>query len=291
MPVKEEVELVVRGEIAEVQVREILEEEKARFAARGKKLARVELTADGEEVVIRATELSPIRRVRRITGYLAPTDNWNAAKQAELRDRVTQANLTAALGRGGAEPLGVRLRVNGLSYESVVDGPGIRDTLFVQGCPRRCPGCQNPGSWDFGGGTEVDVGEVIAALPSSPLAAGVTFSGGEPFCQAAALVPVARHVKQLGLNLWVYTGFTWEELLALEGPGVRKLLGLADVVVDGPFVRELADLGLAFRGSANQRLIDVQASLAAGEAVLWEPPRRELPPPVEREALGKGGPF
>jgi anaerobic ribonucleoside-triphosphate reductase activating protein len=98
-------------------------------------------------------------------------------------------------------------------------------------------------------------------------------------------------VKKLGLSLWIYTGFTWEELLALEGPGVRELLGLADVVVDGPFVRELADLGLAFRGSANQRLIDVRASLAAGEAVLWEPPRRELPPPVKREDQGGGGPF
>lgn len=284
---KNEVELVVRGEIAEAQIREILEEEKARFAARGKKLARVELTADGDEIIVRATELSPIKRVRRITGYLAPTDSWNAAKQAELRDRATQADLAAALGRGGAEPLGAKLRVNGLFYESVVDGPGIRDVLFVQGCPRRCPGCHNPGSWDFGGGTEVDVAEVIAALPSSPLVAGVTFSGGEPFCQAAALVPVARHVKRRGLDLWVYTGYTWEELLALKEPGVWELLELADVVVDGPFVRELAELGLAFRGSANQRLVDARASLAAGKTVLWERSAGGLP--VDWKDLGRNG--
>lgn len=283
MPVIDGVELVVRGEIAEAQALEILEEEKVRFAARGKKLARVELTADGDEIIVRAMELSPIRRVRRITGYLAPTDSWNAAKQAELRDRATQANLAAALGRDGAEPLGVKLRVNGLFYESVVDGPGIRDALFVQGCPRRCSGCHNPGSWDFGGGTEVDVGEVIAALPSSPLVAGVTFSGGEPFCQPAALIPVARHVKRLGLSLWIYTGYTWEGLLAHPDPAVWGLLTLADVVVDGPFVRELADLALAFRGSANQRIIDVPASLEKGEVVLWEPRREELPPPVKME--------
>jgi anaerobic ribonucleoside-triphosphate reductase activating protein len=283
MPAVDGVELVIHGEIAEAQALEILEEEKARFAARGKKLARVELTADGDEIIVRATELSPIRRVRRITGYLAPTDNWNAAKQAELRDRVVQANLTAVLGKNEVKSLGVKLRVNGLFYESVVDGPGIRDALFVQGCPRRCPGCHNPGSWDFGGGTEVDVAEVVAALPSSPLVYGVTFSGGEPFCQAEALLPIARHVKRLDLSLWIYTGYTWEELLAHPDPAVWGLLTLADVVVDGPFVRELADMNLAFRGSANQRLIDVPASLEKGEVVLWEPRREELPPPVKME--------
>jgi len=276
MPVIDGVKLTVQGEIAENQIHDLLEEEKSRFAAKGKKLARVELEADGDEVIVRSFEASPIKRVRRITGYLAPTDNWNAAKQAELRDRVVQANLTAVLGKGGVEPLGVKLRVNGLSYESVVDGPGIRDTLFVQGCPRRCLGCHNPGSWDFSGGVEVDVAEAIAALPFSPLVYGVTFSGGEPFCQAEALLPIARHVKRLDLSLWVYTGYTWEELLDLLDPAVWELLTLADVVVDGPFVRELADLGLAFRGSANQRLIDVRASLEKGETVLWELRRAEI---------------
>lgn len=284
---EKEVRLLSGPGVTKEEAKAVLEEEIARFKAAKKKLAKVEVEAEGDELVVKSYPASPIKRVRRITGYLAPTDSWNAAKQAELRDRATQADLAAALGRAGAEPLGVKLRVNGLFYESVVDGPGIRDVLFVQGCPRRCPGCHNPGSWDFGGGTEVDVAEVIAALPSSPLVAGVTFSGGEPFCQAAALVPVARHVKGRGLDLWVYTGYTWEELLALEEPGVRELLELADVVVDGPFLRERADLALAFRGSANQRLVDARASLAAGKTVLWERSAGGLP--VDWKDLGRNG--
>nr|WP_073166276.1 anaerobic ribonucleoside-triphosphate reductase activating protein [Desulfofundulus australicus] len=167
-------------------------------------------------------------------------------------------------------------------YESVVDGPGLRDVLFVQGCPHRCSGCQNPGSWDFGGGTEVDIANVLVSLPSSPLVSGITFSGGEPFCQAAALVEVAQHIKSLGLNLWIYTGYTWEELLAHPDPAVKRLLALTDVVVDGRFVQAEADLSLPFRGSRNQRPIDVRKSLGTGRVVLWEqeiyaaeaPPRR-----------------
>ncbi|NHM28017.1 anaerobic ribonucleoside-triphosphate reductase activating protein [Desulfofundulus sp. TPOSR] len=167
-----------------------------------------------------------------------------------------------------------------MTYESVVDGPGLRDVVFVQGCPHRCPGCHNPDSWDFGGGTEVDVADVLVSLPSSPLITGVTFSGGEPFCQAAALAEVARHAKARGLNLWIYTGYTWEELLDHPDPAVLRLLALADVVVDGRFVQEEAYLDLPFRGSANQRLIDVRESLNTGNVVLWEPavPAENIPP-------------
>ncbi|MDQ0286822.1 anaerobic ribonucleoside-triphosphate reductase activating protein [Desulfofundulus luciae] len=275
------VKVVYSPGVSEEEARTLVQEEIARFSQAGKRLSKVEIDIDGEDYVIKSWEVSPIRRIRRITGYLAETDSWNSAKLAELRDRVIHHNL-AALGRLAARETGIKLRLNGLVYESVVDGPGLRDVLFVQGCPHRCAGCQNPGSWDFDGGTLVDVADVLASLPSSPLITGVTFSGGEPFCQASTLVEVARQVRSRGLDLWVYTGYTWEELLAHPDPAVKRLLVLADVVIDGRFVQAEADLSLPFRGSRNQRLIDVRKSFETGKVVLWEqkscaaeiPPRR-----------------
>ncbi|MGB9825960.1 MAG: anaerobic ribonucleoside-triphosphate reductase activating protein [Desulfofundulus sp.] len=275
------VKVVYSPGVSEEEARTLALEEVTRFNQAGKRLAKVEIDVDGEDYVVKSWEVSPIRRVRRITGYLAPTDSWNSAKLAELRDRVVHHNLAALQGKAVRET-GVKLRLNGLVYESVVDGPGLRDVLFVQGCPHRCAGCQNPGSWDFDDGTLVDVADVLASLPSSRLVTGVTFSGGEPFCQAAALAEVARQVKSLGLDLWVYTGYTWEELLTHPDPAVKRLLALTDVVVDGRFVQGEADLSLPFRGSRNQRLVGVRESLRAGRVVLWAheafaagiPPRR-----------------
>jgi anaerobic ribonucleoside-triphosphate reductase activating protein len=272
-------QIVLNGNIEQELMDRLVAEEKETFARQGKEIAKIVITDLGNEVEIKTYEKSPIRRIRRITGYLAPTDSWNSAKVAELRDRVIHHNL-AARNRLAVRETGIRLRLNGMVYESVVDGPGLRDVVFVQGCPHRCPGCQNPGSWDFDGGTEVDIADVLVSLPSSPLVSGITFSGGEPFCQAAALVEVARHVKSLGLNLWVYTGYTWEELLAHPDPAVRRLLVMADVVVDGRFVQAEADLALPFRGSRNQRLVDVRKSLRIGGVVLWEQKSyaAEIPP-------------
>ncbi|AEG14547.1 anaerobic ribonucleoside-triphosphate reductase activating protein [Desulfofundulus kuznetsovii DSM 6115] len=275
------VKIVYSPFVSEEEVQTLVQEEIAHFSQTGKRLSKVEIDIDGEDYVIKSWEVSPIRRIRRITGYLAPTDSWNSAKLSELRDRVIHHNL-AARNRLAVQETGIRLRLNGMVYESVVDGPGLRDVVFVQGCPHRCAGCQNPGSWDFGGGTEVDIANVLVSLPSSPLVSGITFSGGEPFCQAAALVEVARQVKARGLDIWVYTGYTWEELLAHPDPAVKRLLVLADVVIDGRFVQAEADLSLPFRGSRNQRLIDVKKSLQTGRVILWEqksyameiPPRR-----------------
>lgn len=282
-------QIQVTGDIAQEQVDKIVAQEVESFRKQGKNVARITLTVDGDEIEVRTIEKSPIRRVRRITGYLAEVDNWNSAKKAELRDRVVHLNLSKSL--DAFKETGITLRVDGLYYESVVDGPGLRDVLFVQGCPHRCPGCHNPGSWDFSGGTEVDVAEVKAAIPSSPIIRGVTFSGGEPFCQAAPLVEIARHIKNLGLDLWVYTGYTWEELINNPNPEVRELLTLTDVVVDGRFVQAQADKSLPFRGSANQRIIDVQRTLKKGRVVLWELPRAcaglSLPEPYVRLHQGK----
>lgn len=254
----EGVKVVASPDVTEEEIKAVITEEKERARKDGRHLTRVKIASDGDELVVEATTTPPIRRIRRITGYLAPTDRWNEAKLAELRDRQSPACRPVS---PQGKNTGVLLRVHGMLQESVVDGPGLRDVVFVQGCPHRCPGCQNPGSWDFEGGSLVDVADIISLIPSSPLIAGVTFSGGEPFCQASPLVEIAKHVKSRGLNLWVYTGYTWEELLSSSDPAVMELLSYTDVLVDGRYVREERDISLPFRGSRNQRLIDVQLSL------------------------------
>lgn len=161
------------------------------------------------------------------------------------------------------------LRIAGIQQDSIVDGPGIRYVIFTQGCPHHCPGCHNPQTHDPEGGKEADVQEILAQIAGNPLASGVTFSGGEPFLQAEALVPVAEEVKKLGKHLMIYTGYLYGQLAASDEPGVRRLLELADVLVDGPFVLEERDLTLTYRGSSNQRVIDLVKTRESGEIVLY----------------------
>jgi anaerobic ribonucleoside-triphosphate reductase activating protein len=164
------------------------------------------------------------------------------------------------------------VRVAGVTNESVVDGPGIRSAIFFQGCPHACPGCHNPETWPFEGGQIFKTEELIKKLTINPLVSGVTFSGGEPFQQSPAAVVLGRRLREMGLNIWVYTGYTWEVLMAnLDRPGYQELLELTEVLIDGPFLREKQDLGLLFRGSTNQRLINVQESLNKGMVVAWQP--------------------
>lgn len=160
-----------------------------------------------------------------------------------------------------------KLDVAGIVEDSITDGPGLRFTLFVQGCPHHCAGCHNPQTHAFGAGTPMTVEEVYRKLRSNPLQTGVTFSGGEPFCQAEALAALAKWVKRDGYELAVYSGFTFEALLRMETPGVRELLEQCDILVDGRFVLEKKDLLLRFRGSGNQRIIHVPESLKLGVAV------------------------
>jgi anaerobic ribonucleoside-triphosphate reductase activating protein len=161
------------------------------------------------------------------------------------------------------------IRLAGLTEDSITDGPGLRLTVFVQGCPRRCEGCHNPETWSFEGGRGESAEAISAKLLQNPLETGVTFSGGEPFWQAQELAPLARMVKGAGYELAVYTCYTFEELLASSDAALRALLALADVVVDGPFEKDRRNLDLKFRGSSNQRILDVKRSLAAGKAV-WD---------------------
>ena len=165
---------------------------------------------------------------------------------------------------------GARLRLAGWVRESIVDGPGIRYTIFTQGCPHRCPGCQNPHTWPAEGGQEIEISCLLSEIRHDELLRGVTLSGGEPFLQAAPLAILAKDVRALGLDVWVYSGYTWEEILAADNPSWNALLRTTNVLVDGRFVLELNSYGLRFRGSANQRLIDVGRSLTNGALVLWE---------------------
>ena len=161
------------------------------------------------------------------------------------------------------------MRIASYIQDSIVDGPGLRFTLFTQGCPHRCPGCHNPQTHDPGGGSEMSVGEIVGLILKNPLTDGVTFSGGEPFAQAEDCAAIARAVRAKGLDVWAYSGYTFEQLLA-GTDGMRELLSLCDVLVDGPFVLAERSLSLRWRGSANQRVIDVPRSLAEGRAVLFE---------------------
>lgn len=162
------------------------------------------------------------------------------------------------------------VRIAGLIPESVVDGPGIRSVIFAQGCPRHCPGCHNPETIDPSGGEVRQEQELINVVEKTKLIKGVTFSGGEPFLQAEAFASMGRRFKEKGLDIMTYTGYTWEELFNLgkTKPEILDLLYVTDYLVDGPYLESKKDLNLAFRGSKNQRLIDVKKSLEDSCVVL-----------------------
>ena len=161
------------------------------------------------------------------------------------------------------------IRIAGIVDDSIVDGPGFRLAVFTQGCPHDCPGCHNPDTHDFAGGKPDTTEHIIDLMKQNPLLDGVTLTGGDPFCQGAACAEIAMAAKAHGLNVWAYSGWTYEALceMAKKDEGVRALLDHTDVLVDGPFILAQRTLELRFRGSRNQRLIDVPASLAAGHAV------------------------
>lgn len=158
------------------------------------------------------------------------------------------------------------LDLSGIVSDSIVDGPGVRTTVFSQGCPHHCPGCHNPETWEFGCGTPVEEETVVQIVQSNPLCRGVTFSGGEPFAQAEAFTKLARLLKERGYEVASYSGYTFEQLM--NGTAWQKeLLKNIDILIDGPFLLEQRSLEISFRGSRNQRIIDVAKSLAGGQAV------------------------
>ena len=168
------------------------------------------------------------------------------------------------------EPKYKTIRVCGIEKESIVDGPGFRYVLFVQGCPHRCPGCHNPESHDFNGGVEMTTGEVFSQIMENRHLQGVTFSGGEPFEQVPALLELGKMIKAAGLSLMSYSGYTLEQLKGRNDPDTDELLGMLDILVDGRYVEALRNLTLIYRGSENQRVIDMKKTEAAGEVVLYK---------------------
>ena len=159
-----------------------------------------------------------------------------------------------------------------LQVDSIVDGPGLRTVLWTQGCGHHCKGCQNPQTWDFNGGGLIPLTSVYEAIDELEGQTGLTMSGGDPMYQPESCLKVAKYARKKGLNIWVYTGFTYEELMKLseKKPIYLDFLKEIDVLVDGRFKIEERDLSLLFRGSRNQRLIDVQKTLKSGIITLFD---------------------
>ena len=164
------------------------------------------------------------------------------------------------------------MRIASTTSGSIVDGPGLRFTVFTQGCVHHCPGCHNPETHSFDGGYEITVEELAEEMLSDPLVVGLTLSGGDPMEQAADCARLAAIARSAGLNVWTYTGYTYEALLAQGDPDRIALLAQTDVLVDGPFIQSQKSYELLFRGSRNQRLIDMNAVRTTGKLSLWQRP-------------------
>ena len=158
------------------------------------------------------------------------------------------------------------INVAGIIGGSIVDGPGIRTVIFCQGCPHHCQGCHNPETWEFTEKTMMSTDDLVDIIRSNPLCHGVTFSGGEPFAQAEGFAELAKVLKTMGYEVASYTGYTFEQLM--DGtPEQMCLLSTLDVIIDGSYRQKERDLSLQFRGSSNQRILDVKSSLMSKTAV------------------------
>ena len=166
------------------------------------------------------------------------------------------------------------MRIYGVVTDSIVDGPGFRTAVFTQGCPHHCPGCHNPESHDPDGGAEWTLDAVEAKFTGNPLLDGITLTGGEPFQQPAACAELARRAHAKGLNVWTFSGYLYEKLLemAQNDPAVSELLAQTDVLVEGPFLLAERSLELLYKGSKNQRTIDMNLTRAEGGIVLYTQP-------------------
>lgn len=170
------------------------------------------------------------------------------------------------------------MRIHSTIQDSIVDGPGLRYVVFVQGCSHNCRGCHNPATHDYDGGRDAAVEDLVAEMRQNPLCEGLTLSGGEPFDQAWECSLLASRARIEGKTVWTYTGYGLDYILRQARRSVpwALLLHHTNVLVDGPFVESLKSYDAKFRGSTNQRLIDVPKSLEAGEVVLWEPEEQDL---------------
>lgn len=169
-----------------------------------------------------------------------------------------------------------------LQTDSIVDGIGIRTVIWTQGCSHNCPNCHNPGTHDFNGGELVDIDDVLDAIEDLQGQDGVTFSGGDPMFQPKQCTVLAKKVHELGMNVWAYTGFTYEDLLD-RNTDIMDFLKEIDVLIDGKFEMDKKSMDIEFRGSTNQRIIDVQKSLKEGKTILLDLTKK--PKPRKKEAI------
>lgn len=167
--------------------------------------------------------------------------------------------------------MGKMIRLSGIAYESLVNGPGVRRVFFSQGCKHNCKGCFNPDTHDFSGGEERDMDELIKDVVENPIIKGVTFSGGDPFERAEEFAYMAKKFKEQGLNVWSYTGYTYEYIMENFDNilGWKDLMLNLDVIVDGRFEEDKKQDGLRFKGSTNQRIIDVKETMKNGRITLF----------------------
>jgi anaerobic ribonucleoside-triphosphate reductase activating protein len=159
----------------------------------------------------------------------------------------------------------VDIRIAGVIPESIVDGPGIRYTVFTQGCYHNCPGCHNPQTHDPEKGYNKDIDVIINEIKKDPLITGLTISGGEPFLQVPAILELTKRAQAIGLDVLIYTGYTYEELIALNDEMVKEVLMTANYLIDGRFELDKKSYTLEFKGSSNQRLIDLKKTIKTGQ--------------------------
>lgn len=157
------------------------------------------------------------------------------------------------------------LRVVNILEGTTVDGPGFRTSIYFAGCDHHCPGCHNPSTWNHEAGSDMSIAEIMERINDADC--NVTFSGGDPMLQAEALLPLAEAIRRQGKTIWCYTGYTYEQVQ--HDKSMSRLLPYLEVLVDGPFIESLRDTSLLFRGSSNQRLIDIDRS-KEGEISLWK---------------------
>lgn len=160
------------------------------------------------------------------------------------------------------------IRLAGIVKESITDGPGIRFTIFSQGCPHKCKGCHNEETWDINGGQYIENIALLNEIGKNPLISGVTFSGGEPICQAKAFAHLAINLKKENINIALFTGYEYEELIEMADVDINILLQNTDLLIDGKYIEEKRDISLKFRGSSNQRIIDMNKTRESGQLIL-----------------------
>lgn len=164
------------------------------------------------------------------------------------------------------------IRLAGIAENSLVNGKGLRKVFFSQGCSHHCEGCFNQHTWEFAGGRMFDMDELVQKVKDEPFLDGVTFSGGDPFQQADKFAYLAKKLHEANINIWAYTGYTFEELmkLAQTNPHIKQMINNVDVVVDGRFMKDKMSENLKYCGSSNQRVIDVKSSLNENKIILFK---------------------